>query len=154
MGSPLWGIGTGVAGGAATGAAFGPVGAAIGGGVGGLLGGLQGLLSSQDEAKRKAKAKKMALLMQMRDRAAAMGGDTQVLDAKLTNLGIEQQFKQPPPDYAGLLQNVAGAAGTLRNVNRADQMEGLLKDKLNEQESDAFNQLLPGRGRMRGRLDF
>lgn len=154
MASPLYGIGTGVAGGAATGAAFGPVGAAIGGGVGGLLGGLQSLLSSQDNAKKKKKALEMARVMAARNRAAQLGGDTQVLDAKLARQGIDQQFQEAPPDYAGLLMGAAQAGGAIRNMSRSKQMEDLLADRLNEQESRMFNETLPGQGRMRGRLDF
>lgn len=154
MASPLWGIGTGVAGGAATGAAFGPVGAAIGGGVGGILGGIQGLMASQENAKRKAKAIKMAKLMAMRNRAQQLGGDTQALDARMARDGIEQQFQEPEPDYAGMLQGAASAAGNLRQSDRAKQMEDLLADRMNVADSEAFNKQLIGGGRMRGRLDF
>lgn len=152
--SALYGIGTGVAGGAATGSVFGPVGAAIGGGVGGILGGLQSLLSSQDNAKRKAKALHTAKLMAMRNRAAQLGGDTQALDAMLARQGIDQQFKQPAPDYGGLLMQVGQAAGGIRNAARANQMDALLADRLNQQESQAFNSTLRGGGRMNGYLDF
>lgn len=154
MASPLFGIGTGVAGGAATGATFGPIGAGVGAGVGGLIGGLQSLLESQERARQREKARKLAKVMAMRNRAAALGGDTSYLDAKLAGRNIDEQFAEPAPNYAGLLQQVAGAAGTLRQNARAEQAEQMLRDRLEDQQEAAWRSQFSNGGRMRGALPF
>jgi hypothetical protein len=150
VGSGLFNVGSGIAGGAATGAAFGPIGAAIGGAAGGLLGGISSLLQASEVAKQKKRMREQ--LEQEREKlkndsyrdqlvdAMGQGNDPMVramrwdpnggVSDEDINARVNGQFPEEQPNYAALLQQVAGAAGAVRNGMRADEL-----DKLAEQQA-------------------